>query len=293
MNSHRFLGNMSIYMAAGFILGMILGDPTGMSATLSMIALGIIMTLSMTEIALETGVSGSGMVRGIGPLLLTFCVNTPVFIAASFFFEGELALGWILAASMPAAVAIIPYAERLKGDTALSLSGEIVIYLASLVLTPVIAITALHAEVDITELLKVILILVLIPLIVSRGIRRANLSERVRGGTINLTFLFFFLIVIGANRSVFLEEQITVIKLAVASFITIFGVGILIDRLLAAKRRDHRIVLTLFSTTKNTGLAIAIALSLARPEMALAPTMLVIFELLWVIFLSSWYYADR
>jgi predicted Na+-dependent transporter len=61
------------------------------------------------------------------------------------------------------------------------------------------------------------------------------------------------------------------------------------------KGRDDpgRRTLTMFATIKNTGLAIAVALSINMPEMAIPPTMLVIFEMIWVIYLSSWKYNHK
>lgn len=293
MTLQSILGNLSAYMFAGFALGLIFGDPTGMSAPLSMIALGLIMTLSMSDMVLEFGKTGSAIAEGLVPAFMTFCVLTPVYLIASLFFEGPLRFGWMLTAAMPAAVAIVPYSERLKGDLRLALHGEIVIYLLALIVTPAIAIATLNATVDVVELLKILLLLILIPLALSRLVRRARLSERIRGGATNLTFLFFFLIVVGANRDIFLQDLPIVLALAAASFVTVFGLGLLVDRVLRSRESPRRKTLTMFSTIKNTGLAIAVALSLGTPEMAVPATMLVIFEMIWVIFLSSWKYGKR
>lgn len=293
MRLESILGSLSLFMFAGFAIGLVIGDPTGMSALLSMIALGAIMTLSMSDMVIELGKTGSGFIEGLIPALMTFGILTPVFIAASFFFDGQLRLGWMLTAAMPAAVAIVPYSERMRGDVRLALHGEIAIYLLALALTPAIAIVLLNANVDVIELLKVLLLLIIVPLALSRLVRRARLSERVRGTATNLAFLFFFLIVVGANRNIFFHDTGVVLALAFASFVTIFGVGLLMDRALKGRHDPRRKTLTMFATIKNTGLAIAVALSINMPEMAVPPTMLVIFEMVWVIFLSSWKYNHK
>ena len=287
------LGSLSFFMFAGFIVGIIIGDPTGMSAPLSMIALGTIMTLSMSDMVIELGKTGSGFIEGLVPALMTFGILTPIFIAASFFFDGQLRLGWMLTAAMPAAVAIVPYSERMKGNVRLALHGEIAIYLLALVLTPAIAIVMLNASVDVFELLKVLLLLIIVPLVLSRLVRKARLGDKVRGTVTNLTFFFFFLIVVGANRNIFFRETQIVLALAIASFVTVFGVGLLVDRSLKGRDDPRRRTLTMFATIKNTGLAIAVALSINMPEMAVPPTMLVIFEMIWVIYLSSWKYNHK
>ena len=293
MRLESVLGSLSLFMFAGFAIGLAIGDPTGMSAPLSMIALGMIMTLSMSDMVIELGKTGSGFIEGLVPALMTFGILTPVFIAASFFFDGQLRLGWMLTAAMPAAVAIVPYSERMRGDMRLALHGEIAIYLLALALTPAIAIVMLNASVDVIELLKVLLLLIIVPLALSRLVRRARFSARVRGTATNLTFFFFFLIVVGANRNIFFQETQVVLALAIASFVTVFGVGLLSDRALKGRDDPARRTLTMFATIKNTGLAIAVALSIGMPEMAIPPTMLVIFEMIWVIYLSSWKYNHK
>lgn len=293
MRLESALGSLSLFMFAGFAIGLVIGDPTGMSAPLSLITLGTIMTLSMSDMVLELGKTGSGFIEGLVPALMTFGILTPVFIAASFFFDGQLRLGWMLTAAMPAAVAIVPYSERMRGNMRLALHGEIAIYLLALVLTPAIAIVMLNASVDMVELLKVLLLLIIVPLALSRLVRRARFSARVRGTTMNLTFFFFSLIVVGANRNIFFQETQVVFALAIASFVTVFGVGLLVDRILKGRDDPARRTLTMFATIKNTGLAIAVALSIGMPEMAIPPTMLVIFEMIWVIYLSSWKYNHK
>jgi BASS family bile acid:Na+ symporter len=293
MRLESILGSLSLFMFAGFAIGLVIGDPTGMSAPLSMIALGAIMTLSMSDMVLELGKTGSGFIKGLVPALMTFGILTPIFIAASFLFDGQLRLGWMLTAAMPAAVAIVPYSERMRGDVRLALHGEIAIYLLALALTPAIAIVMLNASVDVVELLKVLLLLIIVPLALSRLVRRARFSERIRGTATNLAFLFFFLIVVGANRNIFFQETQVVLALAIASFVTVFGVGLLVDRTLKGRDDPRRRTLTMFATIKNTGLAIAVALSIGMPEMAIPPTMLVIFEMIWVIYLSSWKYNHK
>jgi BASS family bile acid:Na+ symporter len=286
------LGSLSLYMLLGFVLGLVFGDLTGASGTVSMLALGFIMTFSMSDMVFEFS-RGEGAVREwVAPALLSFGLLTPVMLVIGFLFGGELGLGWALVASMPAAIAIVPYTERMRGDMKIALHGEIAIYLLALLLTPAIAIVTLGATVDVVELLKILLTLILVPMGLSRLVRRAKLSARTRSMAINLAFLLFFIVVVGANRSVFFGEPMVVLALAAASFVATFGVGHLVDLSLKKRPAGQRRALTLFSVLKNTGLAIAVALSLGLGEMALPATMLVIFEMLWAVYLFGWKYKD-
>jgi len=124
----------------------------------------------------------------------------------------------------------------------------------------------------------------------SRMVKMAKPSERTKELTMKLVILFFFMIVIGANREIFLEEQEAILKLIIASFIALFGVGLMIDRILKRIEMPQRKTLTMFATIKNTGMAIAVCLALFPPQAAMPPTMLIIFEMIWMIFLISWKY---
>jgi BASS family bile acid:Na+ symporter len=293
MNLNGILTSLPPYMMLGFFLGLLFGDPTGESANISMLALGFMMTFSMSEMVFEFG-RGEGKFREFAaPALLTFGLLTPVLIFVGLLYGGDLGLGWWLAASMPAAIAIVPYSERMKGDMKIALHGEIGIYLLALLVTPTLAALLLGASVDVFELLKTLLLLILIPMGLSRLVRRMGLSATMRGMATNISFMIFFMVVVGANRSIFFGETISVLILAIASFAAVFGVGEIVDFALRRRAVGERRVLTMFSALKNTGLAIAVSLSLGIDEMALPATMLVIFEMLWAVYLFSWKYKDE
>jgi len=255
-----------------------------------MIALGAMMTLSMSDIAIDRKRVRIDFMRGLWPLIMSFGILTPVFMLVSFFFEGDFKIGWILAAAMPAGVMIVPYSTILKADVRLALYGELAIYLLAFIIAPAIAILALGTGIDIGGLLWVLLMLILLPLAFSRMVKMAKPSERTKELTMNLVVLFFFMIVIGANREIFLEEQEAILKLIIASSIALFGVGLTVDRILKRIEMPQRKTLTMFATIKNTGMAIAVCLALFPPQAAMPPTMLVIFEMIWMIFLISWKY---
>lgn len=294
MKIRKLLSGVSLYLLSGFFLGLIVGDPTGQSGTISMIALGAMMTLSMAEIRIDRAAFGNELSKGLIPAAMCFGVLTPVFLLASVFFEGDFRTGWIMAAAMPAGVMIVPYASMLRSNMKLALYGELSIYLIAIIATPVIASVAIGASVSFFELFWILLVLILVPLGLSRAVISIKLDDRIRTRTLNFIMLFFFMIVVGANRAVFFEDLQIVVMLIFASFATIFGTGLLLDRLLFSMDKPRRKTLTMFGTIKNTGLAIAICLTIFPEEAAMPATMLVIFEMLWVIFLVSWKYdPDR
>jgi len=255
-----------------------------------MIALGAMMTLSMAELRMDKSAFGSELSKGLLPAAMCFGILTPVFLLTSIFFDGDFRTGWIMAAAMPAGVMIVPYASVLRSDMKLALYGELMIYLIAIVATPMIAFIAIGASVSFFELFWILLVLILAPLGLSRAVIWVRLDDRIRTISLNFIMLFFFMIVVGANRAVFFEDLQMVVMLILASFATIFGTGLLLDRLLNFMEKTRRKTLTMFGTIKNTGLAIAICLTILPEEAAMPATMLVIFEMVWVIFLVSWKY---
>ncbi len=50
----------------------------------------------------------------------------------------------------------------------------------------------------------------------------------------------------------------------------------------------QRVSLLLFSGYKNSGLAATLALALLAPTAVLAPTMMILFQILWIALLTRW-----
>jgi len=290
MRAGKLTSNVSLYLILGFLIGLIIGDPTGHSGPISMLLLGVMMTISMSDLTLSKQSALRDISLGVRPALMCFGALTAVFLLASLFFEGDFKTGWIMAAAMPAGIMIVPYSSILGANVRLALYGEIVIYVIALVITPVIAIAFMGTGVDPIDLIVILLILILAPL----GLSRSKIFSRTRLETrelsMNIVILLFFIIVVGANRAVFFEETDIIFGLIAASFATIFGTGLLVDKLLNRLPGEDRMVLTMFATIKNTGLAIAVCLILFPKQAAMPPTMLVIFEIIWVMFLISWKY---
>jgi len=86
--------------------------------------------------------------------------------------------GLVLIAAVPPAVAIIPFTGILKGNQNLSLFGTVGAHLGGLVITPLIAVGLLGAaSFDPYKLLMTLLMLIVLPLIVSRLLIRKGIKE--------------------------------------------------------------------------------------------------------------------
>jgi BASS family bile acid:Na+ symporter len=103
-------------------------------------------------------------------------------------------IGLVLVAAVPPAIAIIPFTSILNGNQTLSLFGTVGAHLGALAITPLVAVGLLGAaSFNPYKLLMTLLMLIVLPLIVSRLLIRKGIKERVtpyRGTITNWTFFF-------------------------------------------------------------------------------------------------------
>jgi BASS family bile acid:Na+ symporter len=183
--------------------------------------------------------------------------------------------GLVLIAAVPPAVAIIPFTGILKGNQTLSLFGTVGAHLGGLVITPLIALGLLGAaSFDPYKLLMTLLILIVLPLIISRLLIRKGIKEQVtpyRGPITNWTFFFLFYTMVGLNRDLLLGHTSIVFPIATILIITTFILGFLIDRVggLLHVPRETRTSLVLLGTLKNQANAGGLALTFFSQEAAL------------------------
>jgi len=289
MSPRDLLNSYGIVVLIALLLGLITGGSPVYPAEITIIALALMMSLSLSEIELRS-VPERGMLRPVSlTLVLNYVVLTGLILFIAQFFDGDLRTGWIIMAAVPSAVAIIPFSYMLNGDTKLALLGTTSIYILALLIAPVITIVAIGQGIDQMRLISIIVILIVLPLVASRLPRLRNLGRERKTPLINLCFGLLVFVMTGANRDAFGEEVSMVMWVSLASLIRTFGIGLLVLWLLRTSkmRRDRANVLVLFASYKNLGLTAAIAMALISYEAAIPPTICIPFELIWLIALKS------
>lgn len=117
--------------------------------------------------------------------------------------------GFILIASVPCAIVVIPFSKLLKGDVFLSAFGLFFNYLLSIILTPLIVWLFFKESINIQSLLRTIFLLVIIPLLFSRILKKSdnlifkNKLKKYDKIIINLIFVITTYAFIGINLSEF------------------------------------------------------------------------------------------
>jgi bile acid:Na+ symporter, BASS family len=206
-------------------------------------------------------------------------------------------IGFVLLASVPPAVAVIPFSGFLRGNGLLSLIGTVGAYLGALIIMPLIAVGLLSStEMDPFKLIMITLELIVLPMAVSRWLIQKGLKEKIepyRGTLTNWSFFIVIYTLIALNRNIILGQTMLLLPIASISIITMFILGFLIDWVLSLFHvaKETRTSLVLLGTLKNQGLAGGLALTLFGQEAALPSaisTIVMIVYVIWLDFKKRW-----
>jgi len=299
MKISSFLNNSSLMMLTAIIVVLIIGGfPHGFpipNGDISMVSLILMMTLSLSSIEIR-GMKISRYKTDIrNAFILSFVLLTLVTLAIAYLFTGDLRSGWILEAAVPSAVSVISFTYLWGGDTESSTVSSVMIYLLSLFITPIITLLFIGKAINEITLLYYVGLQIVIPLLLSRVVKRFLTSARIRNILINICFFILVIAVIGQNRVMLLSAgNIAGLIVALAAVRT-FGVGIICNRLLLKKGVDQKsaVSATLFSTYKNTGMAASLALVLLGSAAALPAAACMIAEVFWLIFAGKFLFPKE
>jgi BASS family bile acid:Na+ symporter len=274
---------------------MTLGKVASWTEPLTLPALALVMTVSVTQISSKEFLPLRGLVR---PMLLAVAFNYLILSTVTLLLawwlmpDQELWTGFVILAAVPPAVAIIPFTYILGGNTVLSLIGVVGCYLAALIVTPLMAHFLIgESFAQPLQLLIILGELVILPLVLSRlllWLRLTRYSDRWRGAIVNWGFFIVIFTVIGLNREVFLGEPVVLGLTSVVSVAITFLLGYLIEFALKklGVKEDTRVSLMLMGTMKNGGLAAGITLALFSERASLPMAVITPFSILYLVSLS-------
>ena len=291
----RFFTNRNSIMVMALGLGLIWGTGAQWTEKLVLPLLVIVMTIS------TMGVTGSAfrsfkgfLMPALAGIAMNYLVLGSFILAlnALLIRDETLRTGFVILAAVPPAVAVLPFAFFLNGDSSLALLGMIGAYLGALVITPVLALLFLGS--NFTDPLKLIFImveLILLPLIFSRILVRTGWAFRLnpmKGPVTNWSFFVLSYTIVGLNRNMFLSQPLSLVPVALIAFGSTFFLGWIIERVGIALQSDPRKLtsLVLLGTLKNYGLAGGLALALFSKQSAVPATVSTVFMIVYVIWLE-------
>jgi bile acid:Na+ symporter, BASS family len=289
------LHNRNFILLMAGVLGLLLPQGSPLTETLTFPALSIVMTLS------TMGVSGSvfrsprsiifpailGNLMSYG-VLAGFILGTSALIIS----EEDIWTGFILLASVPPAVAVIPFTEYLNGNTSYSLFGIIGAHLGALIIIPLIILRFLGTTLpDLGRVSIITLLFIVIPLFLSRLLIRKSIADKIepiKGTVTNWSFFVVFYTVIGLNHDIFVQQPIRLGPVAVIAVASTFLLGLIIDLVGRLFQVDGKILtsLVLLGTIKNYGLAGGLALVLFSKQTAIPATVSTVFMFVYIVWLE-------
>jgi len=291
MRPGQILESYPITMTTGLLLGLLLGGFPAFTKEISMAALALAMTLSLTTVTLSQTRGKDHLRHAALALLINYGALTAVILVMAAFFNTDIRNGWILMAAAPSAISVVPFTTILGGRTSMALFSTSVNYAVALVLMPVLTLALIGSAVSAASLVIYILLLIVLPMALSRAVMRVNLSKSTNTSMLNVSMAVLVFAVAGANRSAFTGELLVVAAIALGGIVRTFGSGLLTEAALkrAKMPKDERISYVLFSSYKNLGLTATLAIALFEPVVAVPATICIVLEVVWVIFLIRFY----
>lgn len=291
----KLFRNRDFILLLGLLLGLFFDHGAEWTRPLVLPALGWVMTLSTLAISSAIFRAPQNLfLSSVSGILMSYGVlsSSILAMAALLIHDEALWSGFVILAAVPPAVAVIPFAEFLRGDRVYALIGTTGGYLGGLLLMPLTAFLFLETEIgDPFTILIVILELIVAPFVLSRVLIRTGLEGRIapyKGTMTNWGFFLVVYTVVGLNQEHFVRNPVGLIPVILIAVCSTFVLGFVLERISVLLKVDSKITTTLvlLGTLKNYGLAAGIALALFSRETALPATVSTIFMIVYIIWLN-------
>ncbi len=291
----RLLSNRNFIFLLAIVLGLALPQPAVWTSVLMMPALAFVMTLATVNVSNDYFLKpGAILLPSLFGILMTYVILGSVIVITSALLisDQNIWIGFVLIAAVPPAVAVIPFTSMLEGNVSYTLSGTVASYLAALAIMPLmIWIFIGTGFADPYKLLRIMLLLIVLPLILSRGILYFNLQDRiapVRGILTDWGFFIVLYSIVGINQNLIFARPLMLAPLVLVVLAATFLLGFIIEKIgvLAKVDKKNVISLVLLGTLKNQGIAGGIAIALFEKEAALPSAVYSIFMILYVMWLD-------
>jgi BASS family bile acid:Na+ symporter len=289
------LRNRNFVLVFAVVLGLVLGDYAGSIKSYTTYILAIVMTFSMTNIRTSSLYPPKTLVKPmLMGILLNYLVYAVVMISLAYFLidDKDLFYGFVVIATTPPGVAIIPFSYILKGDVEYSIKGVLGAFLCTVFITP-FAVGWITGNDGIAtwDLFLLMVKTIVIPLAVSRILLLPQIFSAVdvvRGKVVDWGFALLIFIAVGLNRQVFFSEPAILLRISLILFLTHFVLGMLYEKLALSLNRNKVKVVSenLLLTIKSSGFAVVTAITLFGQKAAIPTAGLAIFVLLYLLFLS-------
>ena len=277
--------SFSFYVTLAIILALLTGGFPAHGSTIATIALILAMTFSISNIPFKIERDDAR------ELLLAFLLNYIMLssiILAMGAAVGKYWEGFVVMAFAPPAIAVVPLSAILGGNRKQSLFSVLFLYIAALPILPLMVYAILGKEVNVEVLVKNILLLIALPLFLSRLIKGKIDAEKTKMVS-NICFFFIVFAIVGENRQFLLEDISTILIISIMMAARTIGTGGIFKKMgeIRGLKREKSINYALFASFKNEGLVMILAASLFGYGEAIPAMIALIFELIFIFLLES------
>ncbi len=276
------LKNSSAVFITAMILGLLIPHYAQLTKNIIIPVLAFIMTLSLSE--LDFGVMK--LRDSLLNIFLNYIYLSGLILLLSYLLieDRMLWLGFVVMAAAPPAVAVVPFTRLLGGDVAESLVSSGVAYLLSLLITPAIILALTGEGVNTAEILKALLVLVLLPIVISRYFKIKN--KDLSTSLINLGFGVVVYSIIGLNSNMLVNITALWPVLLIALARTILS-GSAVLAAFSRLSYEKLVPKVLFSSYKNLGFTAGVSILLFGNMAAIPAAVCSIFEVLAFTYFST------
>jgi len=292
----KIILNRNFILVLAVVLGLLIGDWAMHLKEYTFYILAIVMTFSTTGISTKTMLPVKEMIK---PMLIGSFLNYIVFgaviIGLSYWLmpTPELFLGFVVIASTPPGVAVIPFSHILDGDLKYAIIGVLGAFISSIFFAPLIVgvFANLDGGIDPMQLFITMVELIILPLLASRLLLWKPVKpkvEQVRGRIVDWGFALLIFTAVGLNRQVFFSNFDVLLLVSLVLFFGIFGLGWVYELFSRKAGISAPVAVTqnLLVTIKSSGFAVVTALSLFGTEAAIPSAVMAVFVLMYLLYLS-------
>ncbi|MDD3656919.1 MAG: hypothetical protein PHI72_09205 [Atribacterota bacterium] len=266
-----FLKNRNFILPLAFVMGLFLPDLAQYTKSLTIPALALVMTVSLSDISTKDMLQWKQLSR---PLLMGILMNylllSSLIILLTFLFipDAKLRIGMIMVAAAPPGVAIIPFSAILSGNVLLSLFATFGAYLSAIIITPTLLLLLTEAQnFPVSQLIFNLFYLIILPIIFSRILQQERILlflKSWKGTIVNWGFFIVISTVIGLNQVSFFQNYHNLIMISLIALLTTFPLFYLLQLIFKKLnlKESEAISMILLGTIKNGGFAAALAITL-------------------------------
>jgi BASS family bile acid:Na+ symporter len=291
----RLLNNRNFMFLLAITFGLVLPQAAQWTKILMMPALALVMMLATINVSNDYFLNFRAIIKpSLAGILMTYVILSGAILLLSALLIGDhnLWIGFVLIAAVPPAVAVIPFTAILEGNVSNTLSGTVASYLAALLIMPLMFWIFIGTGFDDPyKLLRIMLLLIVLPLVLSRIILYFNWQDwlaPVRGLLTDWGFFIVLYSIIGVNRDLIFSRPLSIVPVALVVFATTFILGWTIQKIGVLFKMDKKniISLVLQGTLKNQGIAGGLAIALFAKEAAVPSAVYSIFMILYIMWLD-------